>query len=110
MSMTLDQYQSVSETLKTIAHPLRLMILCQLAESSRTVSELETLCDCSQSQVSQFLNRMRREKIVAANRIGRNVHYEISNPSVAELIQAMHKIFCSPTTTKKSKNKKKDTP
>lgn len=108
MNMSVDQYLTVSELLKTISHPVRLMILCHLVESPKTVSELEALCESSQSQISQFLNRMRREKIVAAKKEGRFVTYSISDKNIARLISAMHGIFCTPLPAKKTKTKRKD--
>ena len=54
----------VSSVLKAIAHPQRLMIVCHLAEGEKNVGELQALCDISQSQLSQFLTRLYREKIL----------------------------------------------
>lgn len=51
----------VAEVLKLIGHPKRLLILCQLAESPKTVGQLEKACTISQSQLSQFLVKMKSE-------------------------------------------------
>lgn len=107
MNMSYEQYTEISEILKTISHPIRLMILCHLAESPKTVSELEALCNTSQSQVSQFLNRMRREKMVSASKIGRYVSYSIADKNMSLIINCMHDIYCAPNN-KKSKAKRKD--
>jgi ArsR family transcriptional regulator len=84
----------VSNTLKTLAHPQRLMILCFLAKQSRTVSELQELCKISQSGVSQFLARMKQEGLVEAKRDGSHVYYSIQSHQVLSLIQSLHQIYC----------------
>ncbi|MBT8491904.1 MAG: metalloregulator ArsR/SmtB family transcription factor, partial [Deltaproteobacteria bacterium] len=50
--------------LKAMANEWRLMILCQLAEGDKTVSELQAILGLSQSALSQHLAILRREKIV----------------------------------------------
>ena len=91
---TPSQCEAVSALLKNLAHPQRLMILCQLCEGGRTVGQLEEVSGASQSQVSQFLARMKSEDLVEARREGQSVEYSIKDPRVKKLIAAMHRIFC----------------
>jgi ArsR family transcriptional regulator, virulence genes transcriptional regulator len=56
-----ENCQEVATLLKAIAHPQRLMILCYLAQEELSVSELQSRCGISQSQISQFLIRMTKE-------------------------------------------------
>lgn len=86
--------EETSRLLKSLAHPQRLQILCHLSQGEKTVGELEKLCGASQSAVSQFLNRMKSEGLVAAEREGQFVSYRILDVRVLKLIQALHKIFC----------------
>lgn len=88
------QCESTAKTLKLLAHPKRLQLLCVLSAGEKSVSELEVLCETSQSQLSQFLQRMRSEGLVAARREGKFVVYRIGDPKVEKLIKALHKIFC----------------
>lgn len=83
----------VAGLLKQLAHPNRLQILCQLSGAEMTVGELEQHCGASQSQVSQFLNRMKSEGLVDARREGKFVYYRIADPQVVQLILALHKVF-----------------
>ena len=91
---TQKQCEEVAQVLKTLSHPHRLMILCQLAEEPRNVTELEQLSGATQSAVSQFLARMKAEGLVTSHRDSRSVFYEIADPKVKKLVQNMHKIFC----------------
>ena len=89
-----DRIDQVSVIMKAIAHPQRLLIMCHLTGGEKTVSELLELCEISQSQLSQFLNRMHREKLLSVRKEGQFSYYGIADRNVTKLIQSMHKIFC----------------
>lgn len=84
----------VAVLLKSLAHPQRLMITCHLAQGEMTVSELQELCDISQSQLSQFLGRLAREGLVVSRREGQFSYYSIKEKRVLKLLSSMQKIFC----------------
>lgn len=84
----------VSNIMKAIAHPQRLMIMCYLAEGEKNVGEILALCEISQSQLSQFLNRMQREHLLKARKEGQFSYYSIADKNITKLIQSMQKIFC----------------
>lgn len=90
-----DKCDEVTTTMKAIAHPQRLMILCYLSEGEKNVSELQELCEISQSQLSQFLNRMQREKILRVRKDGNFSYYGIADKNTLKLIQSMQKIYCN---------------
>lgn len=85
----------VSTVMKAIAHPQRLMILCHLAEGEKNVGDILELCDISQSQLSQFLNRMQREKFLKVRKESQFSYYSIADVKITKLIQSMQKIFCA---------------
>ena len=84
----------VSGLLRALSHPQRLMILGHLTKGDKTVSELQELCSISQSQLSQFLARMRLEGLVSCERQGRYQYYSVANDQIVRLIQAINSIFC----------------
>jgi len=90
----LEQCEATAQILKSLAHPQRLQLLCHLSQGERTVSELEKLCRSSQSQLSQFLQRMKSEGLVEARREGKFVYYTVADARILKLIQALHKVFC----------------
>jgi len=89
-----NKCHEVSELLRTLAHPGRLMILGHLTHGEKTVSELQESTGISQSQLSQFLNRMKLEGIVGCNRKGRFCFYFVTDKQAVRLIDAVQKIFC----------------
>lgn len=86
--------ENVAQIMKALAHPQRLMLLCHLSTGEKTVGDLEELCGISQSQVSQFLARLKLEGIVASKKRGLFVRYRIADEKVTVLISALHRIYC----------------
>lgn len=84
----------VAHILKLLAHPKRFLILCKLREWPKTVWDLEKYCSVSQSQLSQFLIKMRDEGILESEKQWQYVSYSIRDPRILELMNSMQKIFC----------------
>lgn len=80
--------------LKSLAHPHRLRLLCLLAEGERTVGGLQKACGASQSVVSQFLGRLKREGVIVSRKEGQRVWYKIQDFRVVALVRALQKVFC----------------
>lgn len=85
----------VTTVMKAIAHPQRLMIMCHLLEGEKNVGEILELCEISQSQLSQFLNRMQRDKLLKVRKEGQFSYYGIADKNLTKLIQSLQKIYCS---------------
>jgi DNA-binding transcriptional ArsR family regulator len=92
-----DKMKDALIVLKTLNHPVRLSILCNLIEneemSAGEIFEQESAL-ASQSQVSQYLKRLRDEGYVESRKDGQYVYYKISSVEIRALIQKMHELFC----------------
>ncbi len=84
----------VSQILKALAHPQRLMLLGNLLEGPKTVGELVELCEASQSQISHFLMRMKLEGLVTAERDGRFVRYSVADKRLIRLMRVIQTEYC----------------
>lgn len=96
MSEMLEQARAASEFLKALSHEARLVVLCQLAEGEKSVTELEKCLNLRQPAVSQQLARLRADDLVATRRNGKNVYYSLAREEVREVITALHRTFCRP--------------
>lgn len=85
----------VSDLLKTLAHPGRLMIVCRLVEGELSVGDLERQLAIHQPSLSQQLTVLRRAGIVQTRRQAKQVFYRLSEDRVALLIVALYEIFCA---------------
>jgi DNA-binding transcriptional ArsR family regulator len=87
--------EELSGLLKQFSHPKKLLILCKLGSWAKTVGELEKNCIISQSQLSQFLKKMKDEGIVDSEKNGQFVSYHISDPKIQQLMKSLESIFCN---------------
>jgi DNA-binding transcriptional ArsR family regulator len=90
-----DKCDEAARLLKTLSHPERLKILCELVEGEKHVSELVAKLGLSQSATSQFLTRMKLEGLVCSRKQSQTVFYKISDPKVERLMMALQTIFCN---------------
>jgi len=86
--------RDASMLLKALAHDARLIILCQLADGERSVSELTRALKLRQPAISQQLARLREDDLVETRRNGKNIYYSIARPEVREIIAALYRTFC----------------
>lgn len=81
--------------LRLLGHDRRLLVLCHLlAEGEITVGDLATRVGLSQPAMSQHLQRLRDDGLVATRRAGSTIHYRIADPRVARIIGTLRTIFC----------------
>ncbi len=81
--------------LKLLSNPQRLRLLCALLEGERSVGELEDALGVSQSYVSGQLAKLRGEGLVSAQRDGRTIRYQLSDPRVTPILERLYDVFCS---------------
>ncbi|MGR3712770.1 MAG: ArsR/SmtB family transcription factor [Shimia sp.] len=93
-----ENAKAAAAYLKTLAHEGRLMILCHLGSSEKSVSELEALLDLRQAAVSQMLARLRDEGLVTTRREGKVIYYSLADKNTAEVISLLYNLFCAPST------------
>ncbi len=86
----------VAALLKTLAHPVRLMLACTLAQGEYAVGELEDMLDIHQPTLSQQLTVLREAGIVQTRREGKQIFYTLTADKAARLIEALYAIYCAP--------------
>ena len=70
--------EAACRSLKAIAHPLRLKILCVLGKHEMSVQEIVDYVGTSQSNVSQYLTIMREKGLLHSRKDSNRVFYRIS--------------------------------
>jgi ArsR family transcriptional regulator, virulence genes transcriptional regulator len=88
--------EGATELLKALAHPHRLMILCQLVEGERSVGELAELLGIRDSTVSQHLALLRKDGLVVARRDGQTIWYSISSSPARAMLETLYRVYCKP--------------
>ncbi len=82
--------------LRTMVNEDRLLLLCQLTEGEKCVSELEALTGIEQPTLSQQLGVLRTERLVSTRREGKYIYYQLSDDRVISMLGALHGVFCRP--------------
>ncbi|MDE0854276.1 MAG: metalloregulator ArsR/SmtB family transcription factor [Nevskia sp.] len=80
--------------LRSLANEDRLLLLCQLSQGEKSVSELELLLDLHQPSLSQQLGVLRSEGLVQTRRDGKRVYYSIANAEVLTLLNTLYALYC----------------
>jgi ArsR family transcriptional regulator, virulence genes transcriptional regulator len=86
--------EEVAQILKALSHPQRLLILGHLLRGEKTVSDLEDVCDISQSQLSQFLGRMKLEGLIDSRKEGRFQYYYVADERLKHLMATIQQEYC----------------
>lgn len=97
--------EDVAGYLKVLANPSRLLILCELNGTERSVSSLEAAVGLTQSALSQHLAKLRESGIVATRRDAQTIYYRLADPKAERIMATLYDIFCAPHAARKVKHK-----
>lgn len=92
-----EKLESAVGLLKLLSHPVRLSILCNLLHKGEmSVTEIveAEAGAAGQSQISQFLGKMRSEGLVKSRKEAQTVFYKIDSPQAKKVVQALYDIYC----------------
>lgn len=81
--MTIEPFRPLVDTLKVLAHPVRLRILALLREGELCVCEVAEVLGLAPSTVSEHLTGLRRSGLVREWKVGRWVHVALSEEAPA---------------------------
>jgi DNA-binding transcriptional ArsR family regulator len=84
-----------AKLLRSIGSPYRLMILCLLAESERTVSEISDAIGARQSLTSQHLTHLRLHGLVNVERRGHFAYYSLADTVAKEIVATLYAHYCA---------------
>ncbi|NNM70568.1 MAG: winged helix-turn-helix transcriptional regulator [Gallionella sp.] len=87
--------QQAAQAIKSMAHPLRLKILCLLGDQEVSVQDIVEQVGTSQSNISQHLAILRDEGVLATRKEANFVYYRINDPRTLKLVGLMREVFCS---------------
>jgi DNA-binding transcriptional ArsR family regulator len=88
------QVDTIAVLLKTMAHPIRLKILCLLKDKELTVGDIVKEVKTTNANVSQHLTILRNQGIVAYRKEANYIFNWISDKRVLDLMNTMDNLFC----------------
>ncbi|MDY4043615.1 MAG: metalloregulator ArsR/SmtB family transcription factor [Marinifilaceae bacterium] len=90
--LTKEDLERLAYTLKAVAHPNRLRIICLLSHNGEmNVSDICERMECSQALISHHLNDMLAKGILVLRREGRNAFYALADDRVTGAMRCMMK-------------------
>ncbi|MCC6609583.1 MAG: winged helix-turn-helix transcriptional regulator [Burkholderiales bacterium] len=92
-----DQIELAARAMKSMAHPLRLKILCVLGDHEVSVQDIVDAVGTSQSNVSQHLAILRDKGVLKTRKDANRVYYRIGDMRILQLIGMMREVFCGVT-------------
>lgn len=81
--------------LKALAHPARLLVLCQLVEGESSVGQLQPLTGLSMSALSQHLAVLRDMALVETRRESQTIFYSLADGPAASVLDALYAAYCN---------------
>ena len=93
MKYIMEKADKIAIIMKNFSNKDKLAILCFLWNEEKNVSELMSCSTISQSQISQYLWKMKLEWIVQSEKVWKEVFYKISDNKILEIIDSLKTIF-----------------
>ena len=94
MKFNEQQIDVVTELLKSIAHPIRMKILCFLTEGEKNVGEIEQQFGSTISNISQHLTVLRKANIIDRRKEANFMFYSIKDNNILKLMETLKNNFC----------------
>jgi len=89
--MSDDYLRRAADTLKVMAHPVRLRIVEILSQGRFSVGEIAELCTLPHNQTCEHLRLMKGHSLLDSEREGRTVYYKIVAPQLISLLSCIRK-------------------
>ena len=89
------QIEDVARLLKSIAHPIRLKILCLLQDGELSVGDLLEVVGTTNGNLSQHLAILRHQGIIVSHKEANYIYNRIADPRILSLMRGMQSLFCS---------------
>lgn len=90
-----EDIEQASLAIKSIAHPIRLKVLCVLGENEVSVQDIVESIGTSQSNISQHLAILREKGILCTRKDANRVYYRIGDLRILKLVGMMREVFCA---------------
>jgi ArsR family transcriptional regulator len=92
-TLDIDFLEAASESLRALAHPLRIAIV-QLLDGSKklSVTEIHESLDIEQAIASHHLRILKDRKILNSQRDGKNTFYFLRSPEAITIVKSLEKL------------------
>jgi ArsR family transcriptional regulator, zinc-responsive transcriptional repressor len=96
--MDTTSLQAAAELLRVVAHPTRLHLIQMILQRAYSVGELAESCRLPSAIVSGHLRLMQRHGLLAGERDGRQIFYQVVEPSLPCILNWIANQFGNPAS------------
>ncbi|WP_157669682.1 metalloregulator ArsR/SmtB family transcription factor [Chitinibacter sp. FCG-7] len=89
-----EHIDQASRAMKAMSHPLRLKILCVLADQEVSVQDIVERVGTTQSNISQHLALMREKGVLRTRKDANRVYYRVGDIRTLVVIAMLRDVFC----------------
>lgn len=86
--------EDAAALLKAMASPVRLRILCLLAEGEMAVGDIAERLEIREQATSQQLAQLRLEGLVSTRKDAQRVFYALASPEIMRVLETLRSIYC----------------
>jgi ArsR family transcriptional regulator len=86
--------EQAAGVLRVLANEDRLLLLCEMSQGEKSVSELEEALDIRQPTLSQQLGVLRAEGLVDTRRDGKRIFYSVADMKILTLLNTLYLLYC----------------
>lgn len=94
MKLKDTQIENTTEILKSIAHPIRMKILCYLMDGEKNVGEIEHEFGSTISNISQHLTILRKATIISRRKEANFMYYSLADTNISTLLETLKNLYC----------------
>ena len=98
--MKIGQAKIFSDILKTLAHPVRILLVDALSRKDKCVCELISVADIDQSGISRHLAHLTKVGILSYKKKGKQVFYHLETPCILNAFGCALNVLKSETDRK----------
>lgn len=96
--MKKQDISTIAALLKSMAHPIRLEILCRLREDELTVADLQSTVQTTNANLSQHLAILRNQGLITCRREANFMYNRISDARIVALMNSLQTLYCPERT------------
>lgn len=81
--------------IKAVSHPLRLAMVCLLAQGEQSVNDIYAILGTTQPNISQHLSELRGQGLLKSRKDANRVYYTIADQRLSDIIGMLQEIYCA---------------
>jgi ArsR family transcriptional regulator len=84
----------IATKVKSLAHPVRLRILCLLLDGEKNVGEIHGHFPTTYANISQHLQKLHNIDLLSSEKRANFIYYSIKDQKIFEMIKVLKKLYC----------------